>query len=170
MADLSRRGARLCGAAVALLLLAGCGSFADRASSPRAAGTTASSSAPATDTPQDSEPSPLPLPTTAPAGTRSPADLAVAAMTAFVDHSVDADGWIAHLGEYLSPQARAAYTGTDPANVPAHQLVGAPSIIVASDYLTTVAVGTDDGTYRVLESRAADGAWQVERIEPPENQ
>jgi hypothetical protein len=156
-----------------VILLGGCGSFADSTSSspaaPRAAGTTSSSSS-AADGPADTLPSPVPVPSTSPPGARTPADIAVAAMTAYVDHSVDAAGWIANLGQYLSAQARTDYAYTDPANVPAHQIVGAPQVIDASAYLTLVAVGTDAGTYRVVESRAADGHWQVERIEPPENQ
>lgn len=75
--------------------------------------------------------------------------------------------WFAGLAPLLSPQARPAYAGTDPATVPVHILIGAPTVDPSSTaYLTTVDQVTDAGRYQVLCSRADDGRWQVERIVP----
>ena len=93
-------------------------------------------------------------------------------MTLFVDHRQDAAAWWAQLEPMFSPQAAADYTGTDPAQVPAHQVSG-PAVLVeqSSAYLATVAVPTDVGAYQVLLSRAGAGEpWLVERLSPPQGQ
>ena len=127
-----------------------------------------SSSSVADQSPSDDVPDATPLPSELPDGARQPADQALAAMTAYVDHSGDAAAWFARLSPYLSRQAAEQYQYTDPANVPATQIVGVPAVISATDYLVTVDQGTDAGTHRLLLSRAADGSWQVESITPPD--
>lgn len=107
-----------------------------------------------------------PVPTTAPAADAVP--VAVAALTAYTDHTKTADAWYAALAPHLSAAARAAYAGTDPSTVSAHTLTGPPILQPAgSAYLAVVIQSTDAGSYTLLCSRADDGSWQVERITPP---
>lgn len=108
----------------------------------------------------------------APLRTDAPSTAALGVATAALARFVPAAGetpdqWFTGLAPVLSAQARRAYTGTDPAAVPVHALLGAPSLEPSSTaYLATVDQATDAGPYRVLCSRADDGFWQVERIEP----
>ena len=157
---------RLAGVAL-LISLGGCSSPAPTGPTPEPTPTVTVTPVP---TPAEAAP-PLdndPPPTTPPqvAG-MSPADLAVATMTAFIDHDVDPAGWITGLSPHLSPRAAADWAGTDPAAVPAHQLVGFPDVVEQGDYLATVTQGTDAGTYLLLLGRREDGTWQVELITPP---
>lgn len=156
--------------AAAALLLAGCGNFADAAAGPSADRSTAATSTPSATpsaTPMDTGDSEPPLPTTETPGAWPALDVAVAAMTAYINHGVDPDGWFAGLTRWLSPEARAAYVRTDNALIPARLLIGTPSVTTQTNYLATVLVPTDAGTYQVLLSRKADSSWQVERFTPP---
>ncbi|MGF1662336.1 MAG: hypothetical protein ACFCVG_07665 [Kineosporiaceae bacterium] len=94
---------------------------------------------------------------------------AVAAVTAFARPAAPVDRWWADLAPLLTPAARTAHTGTDPANVPASAVTGpAGPARSPSPFLATVAVPTDAGTYTVLLVRDDAGAgWLVDRLDPP---
>jgi hypothetical protein len=114
----------------------------------------------------DAFPSPLPPPTDDPASRRSAVEQATAAVTAFARPGVDPETWWAELAPLLSPAALEAYSGTDPAKVPARAVTGAawPGES-ASNYLATVFVPTDAGEYAVLLVReGGDAPWLVERL------
>lgn len=118
------------------------------------------------------EPEPQPLPSPTPDATSNAAALEVGsqAMAAFVRRELTEEQWWANLAPHLSDAAREAYTGTDPANVPASAVTGVGTVLPSSSgYLATVAVPTDVGVYEVLVSRAGQYApWSVEQIIPPQ--
>jgi hypothetical protein len=94
---------------------------------------------------------------------------ALEAMRAFARPDLPVARWWAELSPLLTPAARYAYDGTDPANVPVRRVIGGASRVQsATPYLATVRVRTDIGSYRVLLVRTGAGApWFVERITPP---
>lgn len=152
--------------AVGLLALAACGSGDEP---PTAAAGSSTTEPSATESPMhEHELDSTPLPSTAPAGAPTPVELATAAMRAFVDHTVTAEVWYEQLAGLLSAAGQEAYYATDPTQIPARTLIGDPWITGQSDYLVQVQQGTDAGMYRLLLSRAADGAWQIEWIRPVE--
>jgi hypothetical protein len=91
-------------------------------------------------------------------------------MTAFAKPSAEYDTWWDALAPYLTETAQQAYSYTDPANVPASKVTGTAHLGPSeSDYLATVTVPTDVGTYTVLLSRPeTNTGWLVERLTPPE--
>ena len=127
--------------------------------------------------PNDADESPQPTPVAATQDATSSAaavDLAQRAMTAFARPTVGVDTWFNDLAPLLTPEARSAYYGTDPAEVPAHAVTGparaetSPSAY-SSAYLAHVTVPTDAGDYRVLLSReGGDAGWLVETLTPPD--
>lgn len=92
-------------------------------------------------------------------------------MRAFARPSLDEATWWDQLRPLLTPAAAIAYEGTDPANVPASAVTGAPVLVDdTSAYLARVEVPTDAGTYAVLLVREGAGQpWLAERITPPES-
>ena len=127
--------------------------------------------------PNDADESPQPAPEAATqddTSTAAAVDLAQRAMTAFARPTVAADTWFNDLAPLMTPEARSAYYGTDPAEVPAHAVTGparaetSPSAY-SSAYLAYVTVPTDVGDYRVLLSReGGDAGWLVETLTPPD--
>jgi hypothetical protein len=97
------------------------------------------------------------------------AEAARQAMTLFARPDVEKTTWWKELSPRLSPEARSAYQGVDPANVTATTVTGTPDVETsASSYLATVSVQANDGTWMVLLSRDAAGEpWLVERFTPP---
>jgi hypothetical protein len=97
-------------------------------------------------------------------------NLAQRAMTAFARPTIDAETWYIELAPLLTPAARSAYTGTDPAEVPAHAVTGPGRTEDSpSAFLSYVVVPTDVGDYRLLLSReGGDSGWLVETITAPE--
>lgn len=89
-------------------------------------------------------------------------------MRAFARPGLGPDRWMAGIRPYLSPAAVEAYTGTDPANVPVHRVLGAGVLRSWTPQIARVTVRTDAGMYEVLLSRLdAATPWQVERAIPP---
>lgn len=115
-------------------------------------------------------PHPLASPTWDQAGRDQATTTATKVMTVFVDHRQDGAAWWADLEPMFSPLAAADYTGTDPAQVPAHQVSGPAALVdQSSAFLATVSVPTDVGAYQVLLSRTGAGQpWLVERLSPPD--
>lgn len=100
---------------------------------------------------------------------KNAAEAARQAMTLFARPDIDKTTWWKDLSPRLSPEARSAYQGVDPANVTATTVTGTPDVETsASSYLATVSLQANDGTWTVLLSRdAAGGPWLVERFTPP---
>ncbi len=101
-----------------------------------------------------------------PAATAGALATAGAAVTAFTRRDLGPEPWWAGVLPFLSPRAAQAYLGTDPALVPAGEVVGEPTAGPSpSDLLAVVTVPTDTGACSVLLSRTDDGTgWQVERL------
>jgi hypothetical protein len=146
----------------ALIALAGCTAFSGKSAAARP---TASPAAPASPR-DDVEASPLSYPTDDVASTQAALDAGTAVMTAFAQPDQSADAWWAGLSPLLTPTAATAYSGTDPAEIPASTVTG-PAWLgeTPSSFLATVFVPTDAGNYVVMLVRD-DGAapWLAERI------
>ena len=165
-------------AGLLVAFVAGCGpafsshAAGDRQPAGNATGPSASASAAASG-PNDamaSAPAAPGQPTQDVSSTAAAVAAAQEAMTVFARPTIDPGTWFADLAPLLTPEARSAYYGTDPANVPAHAIT-APGRAEASPsaYLAHVTVPTDVGDYRVLLSRQ-DGStgWLVETLTPPD--
>jgi hypothetical protein len=76
--------------------------------------------------------------------------------------------WIDGLYPLMSQTGAAVYEGTDPQNVPVHQVTGTGRILEGStDVALIVEVPTDAGPYNVSLSRSSpDAAWLADRIRP----
>ena len=162
-------------AATIAVLLAGCA-----AAGPGTSGSPSVSRSPAVelDGANDAEEDlpTLPPPPTWDAESREAAKKAgIRMMRDFARPRLSAQRWWGELEPLLSPAARTAYAGTDPASVPASAVTG-PAVLLddtdgpdaASPWLAHVEVQTDVGRYVVLLSRTGDGSpWLVERLTPP---
>ena len=97
------------------------------------------------------------------------AETARRALTLFARPDLEKEAWWKELSPRLSPEARSAYQGVDPANVTATTVTGSPDVEeAASPYLATVRLEANDGTWTILLSRdSAGGDWVVERFTPP---
>jgi hypothetical protein len=110
------------------------------------------------------------LPTQDATSSAAAVDLAHRAMTAFARPTIDDGQWFEELAPLLTSAARSAYTGTDPAEVPARAVTGGGRLEESpSAFLAYVVVPTDVGDYRLMLSRpSADGEWLVETITAPD--
>jgi len=163
---------------IAALLLAGSAGCSGPASTPPLSQTTSgavsSAASPSfvegpNDTAMTAPPAPV-APTQDAASSAAAVDVAQRAMTAFARPSLAADVWFGELAPLLTPAARAAYTGTDPAEVPTRAVTG-PGRAEASPsaFLAYVVVPSDVGEYRLLLSReSGDADWLVETITAPD--
>lgn len=152
-------------ALAAALLLTGC---ASHTAAPSRAAAPATPSLPGTGADHGD---PTTVPTGPAPGALAPEDVASMAVGVFCDHDPDPGHWWDTLAPHLSPQARTAYAGTDPATVPCHQVTGPPTPTDAgTTALARVQIPTDAGGYVVLESLTDAATWQVERITPADDQ
>lgn len=121
------------------------------------------------DTAMSAQPAPVP-PSQDATSNAAAVDLAQRAMTAFTRPTIDDGQWFEELAPLLTPAARSAYTGTDPAEVPARAVTGGGRLEESpSAFLAYVVVPTDVGDYRLMLSRtAADAEWLVETITAPD--
>ncbi|GAB4082769.1 hypothetical protein GCU67_20305 [Modestobacter muralis] len=115
------------------------------------------------------QPAPVP-PSQDAASSVAAVDLAQRAMTAFARPTLGADPWFTELAPLLTPATRSAYTGTDPAEVPARAVTGGGRLEEStSAFLAYVVIPTDVGDYRLLLSRESGTAdWLVETITAPD--
>jgi hypothetical protein len=127
--------------------------------------------APATDSPGPGDigaalPTQLPAATDDAASDQAALAAGAAAVSAFARPDLPAERWWAELRPLLSPAAIEAYSGTDPAEVPAREVTGPPwEGESPSAYLALTFVPTDVGDYAVLLVRDGGGApWLAERI------
>ncbi len=168
-----RRGRRLVLPAVLLsCLLAGSGCAGGGPATSGPVPSSSAASAQPAETGRADVPADVGLPTAVPAVESGPAAVsaalatAEAAVTAFTRRDLEPGRWWDGVLPFLSPQAAQAYAGTDPALVPAGEVVDEPTAGPSpSEHLAVVAVPTDAGMCSVLLSRSDDATgWQVERI------
>lgn len=97
-------------------------------------------------------------------------DSGMRVMTLFARRDIPAEQWINDLAPHLTLKAAQAYNHTDPTNVPATRITGAPTLTPASTPLVArVSVPTDAGVYLVILSRTDENpTWLADRIMPPE--
>ena len=108
------------------------------------------------------------------AGPDSQADAIAAAdtvMRAFAGPDLGADEWMTAMYPLLSQTGADAYTGTDPAQIPARQVTGPGTVLPGSTEVSLlVEVPTDTGPYTVTLTRTGPGTpWLAERIRPTGN-
>jgi predicted small lipoprotein YifL len=155
---MARRGIHLVAACAAALLVSGCGAEGPPSDPPAA-------SAAGGEPMHEHEHPPVPAaPTDVPAD--QALDVAEAALRAYASPHLRYPDWWAGLAPHLSPAGQTAYAETDPAEVPARELLGPPALEPqVSPWLAAVTIDTDAGFYRIRLSRADDGRWQVDRFE-----
>jgi hypothetical protein len=101
---------------------------------------------------------------------KAAADVAGKAMADFARPNVEADRWANDFARWLTPQATAAYSAVDPANIPASRVRGPATLDVdeTNGYGVTATVPTNAGPYRVQLLRTSrDSPWKVNRLTPP---
>jgi hypothetical protein len=158
-----------------MLVLSGCvpNPAPDSAPSPR---TSSLSPSPATSSPAESGDPPAPIddatvtpaPEAAASSQTGALTAAVAAVTAFGRPDLTYAEWIDGLYPLMTQAGASAYEGTDPANVPVHQVTGDGVILPGStDVALIVEVPTDAGLYNVSLSRpSTTSPWLADRIRP----
>jgi hypothetical protein len=153
----------------------------------------AASTTPATQSPTSSAATATPTPPTslsagghpqAPGGTVPPtlgiswdeeskkaaADVATKAMSDFARPHIEETQWANDFARWLTPEATAAYSAVDPANIPVSRVTGTATLAVdeANGYGVTATVPTDIGPYKVQLLRTSkDSPWKVNRLTPP---
>jgi hypothetical protein len=109
-------------------------------------------------------PAPPPSPTTSP-GTAQPEAVAYTFALAWVDHkNVTAKAWHDRLVPNATKSLSDELADTDPADVPASQVIGQPKLIPVGDGLVDAIVTVDSGTL-TLRLVAPDGRWLVGGID-----
>ena len=95
-------------------------------------------------------------------------EAATEAMKTFAQPQLRADDYWAQMLPLLSQQGGVAYEGTDPAQIPAHQVTGAGIVLADStDVSLIVQVPTDVGPYNITLTRPnASAPWLADRIRP----
>jgi hypothetical protein len=159
-----RRGAR----AVVVLAVVAAAGCAGPAAPPGGSRPALTAGANARQPDRDAGPPSFAYPSADAASRRAALDAATTTVTAFARPGETPAAWWAGLSPLLSPAGAVAYLGTDPAEIPAHEVTGPASVGASpSAFLATVFVPTDAGEYAVLLVRADAGApWLAERIEP----
>lgn len=183
---------RACGAAVVVVLVAGCSSGSPLESpetpsqeqspesaesmetaSPSGTGTSPSEEAVedasptvAPEHPDPSEPA-SPLPTWDTAATERAQERAVAFVRALVRTDLSEQDWYAGIRGFLSEEAQEKYRTVDPRNVPSTEITGEAALVDDSSvFLAIVEVPTAAGVFAVTLSRSeANQDWAVERAE-----
>ncbi|WP_424937772.1 MULTISPECIES: hypothetical protein [Bacteria] len=98
--------------------------------------------------------------------------VAVAALTAFVDHKRPQEQWWADFSQYLSPEALYVWEGVRADRVMASTITGDPVTTVVDGTFATVLLQTDAGGYRLDMTRrvspeSTGGVWLVFEMTPP---
>ena len=93
---------------------------------------------------------------------------ATKALQTFAQPLLSADMWWAQMLPLLSQQGGVAYEGTDPAQIPAHQVTGAGIVLPGSTEVSLIVqLPTDAGRYNVTLTRPDDSApWLADRVRP----
>jgi hypothetical protein len=109
-------------------------------------------------------PAPPPSPTTSP-GTAEPEAVAYTFASAWVNHqNVSAKAWHDRLVPNATKSLSDELADTDPADVPASQVIGRPKLIPVGDGLLDAIVTVDSGKL-TLRLVAPDGRWLVGGID-----
>lgn len=156
---------------VAVLALTGCvgGSTPPRTPAPSTSASTPPT-APELAVPEEptEDASVLPIPEAETSSQSEAITAAETVMTTFGQPTLDASTWMNNLYPLLTQTGAAAYEGTDPAQVPFHQVTGAGTIVEGStDVALIVQILTDAGLYNVSLSRTGPSMpWLADRIRP----
>jgi hypothetical protein len=114
--------------------------------------------------PTDVTPTATPRPATSD-GPRQAAAMALAFTQAWADHSKPAAQWLSDVSRYADPEFAGQLASTDPRNVPATKVTGAPHPVAVYFASASVEVPTDAGT--VVVELVSDGhAWRAVDIHP----
>lgn len=117
-------------------------------------------------------------PTTSPeAATQAAADaerVAIAALTAFVDHERPQEEWWADFSQHLFPEALYVWEGVRADRIAANAITGDPTTSVVDGTFVTVILPTDVGSYRLdmakrVSEGGSGGAWLVFEMTAPES-
>jgi hypothetical protein len=149
---------RLAAAALAVALLAGC-SF-----SPHPAGQVGTSPAPAISEAEDRHED---GPGTAVSAPAEPAAVSCAEefVRAWAQPGLPQPAWYTGVKNLVVPGYAQLLSATDPSNVPAHTVTGAPAVISSTAAVVIADVPTDAGAVRVTVV-AVGGQWLVATAEP----
>ncbi|RSM75194.1 hypothetical protein DMB66_00035 [Actinoplanes sp. ATCC 53533] len=101
-----------------------------------------------------------PIPTPAPAAAT---DAALRFVHAWARPGLAQPTWYAALRDLVTPAYAQLLAATDPANVPAHLVTGAPAARSSTSTVLVTDVPTDAGTVRVTLTRV-DGRWLVATV------
>jgi hypothetical protein len=114
--------------------------------------------------PTDATPTATPRPATSD-GPRQAAATALAFTQAWADHSKPAAQWLSGVSRYADPEFAGQLASTDPRNVPATKVTGAPHPVAVYFASASVEVPTDAGT--VVVELVSDGhTWRAVDIHP----
>lgn len=93
---------------------------------------------------------------------------ATKAMQTFAQPQLSADKWWAQMLPLLSQQGGVAYEGTDPSQIPVHQITGVGAVLAGSTEISLIVrLPTDAGPYNVTLTRPdASAPWLADRIRP----
>lgn len=99
-------------------------------------------------------------------------EVAVATLTAFLDHERPQDEWWADFSQSLSPEALYVWEGVRADRVTATAITGDAIVSVASDRFVSVILPTGVGSYRFdmakrVEQHTSDGVWLVFEMTAP---
>jgi|SRR5215470_7042369 len=98
-------------------------------------------------------------------GAQQASATALAFTRAWADHTKPAAQWLAGVSRYADPEFAAQLTSTDPRNVPASKVTGAPRPVSVYFASASVEVPTDAGM--VVVELVSDGhVWRVVDIHP----
>lgn len=159
------------GALVVAAALSGCTPQATpSATATGSHGSPTSSTAPENVAPSDNvdDGTVAPAPTANAAAQSDALQAAVKVMTTFAQPQLSASAWMQQMTPLLSQSGATAYEGTDPSQIPVHQVTGGPTLVDgATDVALIVRVPTDAGDYLVSLSRtSSSGKWLADRIRP----
>jgi hypothetical protein len=89
-------------------------------------------------------------------------------MQTFAQPQLSADDWWAQMLPLLSQQGGVAYQGTDPSQIPVHQVTGAGTVLPDSTEVSLIVqLPTDAGLYNIILTRpAASALWLADRVRP----
>lgn len=143
--------------ALCALILTGCSAASDSASVPE---------------PTHTAQKPTTSPEAATQAGNAAEAVAVAALTAFVDHERPQQEWWADFSQYLSPEALYVWEGVRADRVAANAVTGAAVTSVVDGTFVTVILPTDAGSYRLdiakrVSEGGSGGAWLVFEMTAP---
>jgi hypothetical protein len=101
---------------------------------------------------------------------KAAAETAAMAMADFARPRTEATRWANDFARWLTPEATAAYSAVDPANIPASRVTGPATLTMdeSNGYGVVATVPTDAGPYQMQLLRTSrDAPWKVPRLTPP---